>query len=38
LDFFGIIFLTAFFAFLAKDFAALVTRFVTDFFFDFLAM
>jgi hypothetical protein len=36
--FFGIIFLTAFFAFLARDFAALTTRFLTDVFFDFLAM
>jgi hypothetical protein len=35
--FFGIIFLTAFFAFLARDFAALTTRFLTDVFFDFLA-
>jgi hypothetical protein len=36
--FFGIIFFTAFLAFLATDFAALTTRLVTDFFFDFLAM
>jgi hypothetical protein len=36
--FFGIIFLTAFLALLATDFAALTMRLVTDFFFDFLAM
>jgi hypothetical protein len=35
--FFGIMLLTAFFAFLATDFAALTTRFVTDF-FTFFAM
>jgi hypothetical protein len=36
--FFGITFLTAFFAFFARDFAAFTTRFLTDVFFDFLAM
>jgi hypothetical protein len=39
LFFFGIIFLTAFLAFLAIDLAAPATRLVTDFFlFDFFAM
>jgi hypothetical protein len=36
--FFGITFLTAFLAFLTTFLAALTTRFVTDFFFDFLAI
>jgi hypothetical protein len=36
--FLGIIFLTAFLAFLTADFAAETTRFVTDFFLDFLAI
>jgi hypothetical protein len=37
LAFFGIIFFTAFLAFLAADFAALTTRLVIDFFLAFLA-
>src|SRR6202021_2853869 len=36
--FFGITFLTTFLAFLTTFLAALTTRFVTDFFFDFLAI
>jgi hypothetical protein len=36
--FFGNTFLTAFLAFLTTFLAALTTRFVTDFFFDFLAI